>query len=87
MGVEWNQPIVVSPNLTVGNPVRVIYSENNPSDMGELSVVGLCGMITDIDYGDNGAQNVDPLYIVLLEDGRSEGFWVEELEICEPVLV
>jgi hypothetical protein len=89
MGIEWKQPLVIpdSKHLGVGYPVRVIYSENNPSDMGEASVIGLCGSITDIDYGDNGAQDVDPLYIVLLEDGRTEGFWAEELEVCEPVLV
>lgn len=89
MGIEWKQPLVAPTgnNFCVGNPVRIIYSENNPSDMGEMSVVGMCGTIVDVDYGDNGAQDVDPLYIVLLEDGRTDGFWANELEMCEPVLV
>lgn len=87
LGIEWKQPVLPCTTLEVCAPVRIISTENNVTEFNEKNYVGLCGTIAEIDFGDNGAQDMDPLYIVLLEDGRSEGFWADELEICEPALV
>jgi hypothetical protein len=65
--------------LEVGVPVCILNAEDK--DIGNY--VGLTGVIVEIDEGDNGAQPMDPLYIVQFDDGRNAGFWSDELKICQ----
>lgn len=79
MGVAWVPPANAK-TLGVDCPVQVV-SADDVSDFGEWPLVGRKGTVTLVDTQDNGATPDDPLFVVLLEDGRTEGFWTEQLAV------
>jgi len=78
-GIHWTPPANAT-TLGQGCPVR-IKDADDVSDFGEPPLVNCKGTVTAVDTIDNGATADDPLFVVLLEDGRQEAFWTEQLEV------
>lgn len=66
--------------IQVGTPVTVL-SSNDPTF--DQTCVGLDGAVTYLEYECGCGQTYpkDPMIGVLLQDGRVEEFWIEELAI------